>query len=362
MRISFSGVLACGVLLACGSEVHRIGGNGGDGGSGAQGGGPVGGGGSTGTGIQPPPPPQGAGPGDGPGYAFEVTKLFMGGMDRNGAPNPAAWKQYGYDLDHRVSTESDPGVCKPSAGGSLKVHNDGNAGIDNAWGKTIWPLFLSFANDAEETVNAGIFEGEYTLLVQIETLGSQPSYVNLPARFFEGAPLGSVPHFDGTDIWPITAESLGSPPDLASSLWPFQASYLSQQTFVTSPVGSLRVTISMAGAPLVLDIGHAVVSAVLSPDRSSASQGIIAGVIPTEVLVDAMRTIAGSFSVELCQGTTVESLLDQLRAASDILQDGTQDPTKTCDGISIGLGFDAAGVQLGSVAPPAQPAPDPCAN
>ena len=38
----------------------------------------------------------------------------------------------------------------------------------------------------------------------------------------------------------------------------------------------------------------------------------------------------------------------ELIQASDIMQDGTQDPTKTCDGISIGIGFEARVVQLGA--------------
>ena len=42
----------------------------------------------------------------------------------------------------------------------------------------------------------------------------------------------------------------------------------------------------------------------------------------------------------------------QIEQASDILTDGTQDPTQTCDGISIGLGFDALPDQLGTTAPP----------
>jgi hypothetical protein len=41
--------------------------------------------------------------------------------------------------------------------------------------------------------------------------------------------------------------------------------------------------------------------------------------------------------------------------ASDILQDGTQDPTKTCDGITIGLGFEADAVLLGPAVPPPPP-------
>ena len=45
------------------------------------------------------------------------------------------------------------------------------------------------------------------------------------------------------------------------------------------------------------------------------------------------------------------------------MADGTNgDPTKTCNAISIGLGFNAKAVKLGAVAPPAQPKPDPCAT
>jgi hypothetical protein len=42
-----------------------------------------------------------------------------------------------------------------------------------------------------------------------------------------------------------------------------------------------------------------------------------------------------------------------VRRASDILSDGTQDPTKECDGISIGVQFEMKEVQLGPVGPPA---------
>jgi hypothetical protein len=37
------------------------------------------------------------------------------------------------------------------------------------------------------------------------------------------------------------------------------------------------------------------------------------------------------------------------------MTDGTQDPTKVCDGISVGLGFDMKPAQIGVVAPPAAP-------
>jgi hypothetical protein len=43
--------------------------------------------------------------------------------------------------------------------------------------------------------------------------------------------------------------------------------------------------------------------------------------------------------------------LRHIQQASDILTDGTQDPTKTCDGISIGLGFEMVDAARGGVGP-----------
>jgi hypothetical protein len=42
------------------------------------------------------------------------------------------------------------------------------------------------------------------------------------------------------------------------------------------------------------------------------------------------------------------------------MKDGTQNPNATCDGISIGLGFEGSPVQLGAIAPLTPDAPNPC--
>lgn len=68
----------------------------------------------------------------------------------------------------------------------------------------------------------------------------------------------------------------------------------------------------------------------------------------------------GSGTVTLA-GSAIENIFTQIAQTSDIMQDGTQDPTKTCDGISIGLGFEASVVQLGPMVP-AVTMPDPCAG
>jgi hypothetical protein len=98
----------------------------------------------------------------------------------------------------------------------------------------------------------------------------------------------------------------------------------------------------------------------LDPTHTKVTGGIIAGVLTTSDFEAQLTQVAGMFDPSLCTGPTIDSILAQIAQASDILHDGTQDPSKTCDGISIGLGFDAAADQLGpSVAPPPPP-PDPC--
>src|SRR5262249_39954589 len=111
---------------------------------------------------------------------------------------------------------------------------------------------------------------------------------------------------------------------------------------------------------LNLTIGNAVMAMTLAGDHKSATNGTIAGIIDTESFIEELRKVAGAFDQGLCTGSTFDSLADQLRQASDIMKDGSQNPAVECDGISIGLGFDMAEVQLGPVAPESPPQPDPC--
>ena len=97
--------------------------------------------------------------------------------------------------------------------------------------------------------------------------------------------------------------------------------------------------------------------AIVSFDHKSPNDltnGTIAGVIQREELVESISKVAGSFNV--CDGPTLETLKTTIRQASDIMQDGTNRPGVPCDGISIGIGFNAK-----RVGPPKTPAGPPAA-
>jgi hypothetical protein len=89
----------------------------------------------------------------------------------------------------------------------------------------------------------------------------------------------------------------------------------------------------------------------LAADRKSATGGMIGGVLNTEEFITEVKKVGAL--LKLCDQSLFASLIEQVRQASDIMTDGSQDPAKTCDGISMGLGFDMQEAQIGDVGPAA---------
>jgi hypothetical protein len=291
-----------------------------------------------------------------------IRKLYLGDTNRDGTANKVnGWKQYGYDLDGKASTATSTDLCKPRNNTSPKsLYPDGNKGIDNSFGKNILTIITSLAADASTKVNEGIGEGKFTIMLSMDKLGTGKNYSALNTKLYGGSELGSVPKFDGTDKWPVIPELLTDATNIASAKVQFPQAYLVNNTWVSGSKGEVALNLSVSGFTLALTISSATLSMDLSDDHKTATNGIIAGVLPTDVLTKELRKVAGSFDAALCKGNTVDSLIAQIEQASDIMADGSQDPSKECDGISIGLGFDGAVVQLGDIGPKATPGDDPC--
>jgi hypothetical protein len=296
---------------------------------------------------------------------FAIDHFFFGVTNPDGAPNlTGGWKNYGIDLDHRASTASSGDLCIPSSGAPAKnVYPDGPEGIDNSWGKNILSIQNAIDSAFEQNQNDAIAEGGGSLLLSIGGLGSQQSYNPLDACAYQGAALKSPPKFDGTDTWPVAAASLSNPADITSCKGHFPSSYVVGDVWVSGPsAGALAIAApSTSGLGSTLIIHQPVIYATLSADRTKLTGGIIAGVLSLDEVSADLKKTAGGFDPSLCSGSTIDSILAQIAQASDILADGSQDPTKVCTGISIGLGFTAKAVTLGDIAPEPTPTPDPCA-
>jgi hypothetical protein len=311
-----------------------------------------------------PPAPGATNPGDGTGsVTFAISKLYMGDTDRDGTLDLTnGWKSYGYDLDGKISTATSTDLCKPADGASPNnVYADGLDGIDNSFGKLVLPIFLGVAADFSSKINASIAGGKFTLMLDMQKLGTGADYNPLTTNLFGGGDLLATPKFDGTDQWPVLSSSLNDGATIASgSKFSFPTSYVTADTWVSGSKGNVELDLLFGSTVIPLTITNAVISLQLSPGHTTGTTGTIAGILNTAQFAAQVASFFGASDPSLCSGPTLASLTSAITQASDIMQDGTQDPTKTCDGISIGLGFDAAVVQLGAVVAPPAPQPNPC--
>ena len=339
-----------------------VGGQGGDiGGQGGFGGVGVGGGGGQGAqGGQGGSLPACSG---GQNVVLAVDRILLGDTDPDGTPNySSGWKQYGMNLDGLVSDKLSVNLCKPAAGGSpAAVYPDGKDGIDNGFGKNILPILLGLSNDISPQANQELQNGNHSYLLSIAGPGQQSSCVTESALFL-GDALGMPPAWNGADLWPIDPTSLSNPPDPTSSLCKLADTRITPNGLTAELGGQIDLLLPTAGLNMRIRIHHVRLAMQLSPDQKSATAGQLGGIVDREELAAEIAKVAAAFDTSFCDPSspTLQSILKQIRQASDILTDGTQDPSKECNGISIGVGFTMKSAQLGGVATPAPPPPDPC--
>jgi hypothetical protein len=303
-------------------------------------------------------PPCTSEPYSGPPAIFAVSRLYLGDTDpKTGDFSSSAWKSLGYDIDGTISKASPPGLCKPAGGGTASVHNDGTGGIDNSFGANLLPIITGLVSNPSELLDRDLVDGRWSILFRVEGLGDASCYPSLAASMLAAGDLGGAPKLDGSDRWPVRCESLAGcgegRPSLEAPLDALPVSFVVDRTWVSGPRTTLTLTLELGRVPIRLDLAAALVTLDLA--RGDASpRGIISGVVPTAQMVEAMRAIVVALEPASCGSETLASIASTVEGASDILADGTQDPGRTCDGISIGIGFDAAPAQISGVLPRAR--------
>lgn len=369
-RLGYVGLLAALAIAlpACGSSSDSGGTTPGTGGTGA--------GGSAGSSAcadctHPPDPATTAVEGDGAGQVFAIKTLDLGGATTD------AWKSIGYDLDGKKSNLGSTDHCKLAEGAPNYVKTDGNNGIDNSFGANV---VAALPAETQGKVDDAMKAGEFTMLIHIDKLGDKTDYVKLPAALYAAGGLtgadpdaGTIaPKWDGTDQWPVLCELMTDCKDTGTLQLPdnkskvqFLNSYLSGGTWVsgTKGEGTFSLSLSIAGFSLNLTVHNAIITTKLASGNppTEGTNGIVAGILKTDEVLDSLKSMAGKINTSFCEGDTLQSFVDQVKGASDIMIDGTQDPAKSCDGISIGLGFTVGAAKIQKVLDKGTPSPDPCA-
>lgn len=313
--------------------------------------------------TKPPSRPQGAPAGDGDGAFLGISRLYLGDTDRSGAASTTAWQNYGFDLDGQATVDgNDEGGdfsgadlvnhCTP-VGGEVNAGNveDGPGGIDNSFGKNILSFISSILEDPSETASEAIEEGSFTIALRMDTLGSGSEYDPIPTNLYAG--IGGE---DGEWEY-VNALLTGGDPENPKIKFP--TAFVTDNTWVSGEPTTITLNLSISGVDLALDIQNAVIAVKLNGDHTAGSDGVIAGVLDTEAFVSELGEVASRVAGGtdgLCPGDQLfESIVQNIRSASDLLKDGTNKAGVTCDGISIAIGFDMKEVTFGDVAPDPEP-------
>jgi hypothetical protein len=322
------------------------------------------GGGTTTPGDQTgkvPPAPEGSDATGTDERTFALNSLSLGEAERSGAANSNAWKKFGYNLDKRVTTASDSkspdlaNVCKRVSGAEASVHQDGDEGIDNAFGNKILKLISSFSTTPSKTVTDALLKGDFTILLTVKGLTDDANQTNtgLTGKILVGTKFGdSAPKFDMTEEWPYLDD-----PKIDVT-----GAYIKDGVFVNGQEGTdIRLSLQISGQALSLSINKAIIT--FKHADGELQDGTIAGIIKTTELTEGIRKIAGQINKDLCSGSTIDTILNSIKQSSDMMYAGDQDPTKECDAISIGIGFTAKQIKgPGEEKAPGAPPADNCAQ
>ncbi len=289
------------------------------------------------------------------GTTFAVNRLYLGEADRSGTMSNVAWKDYGTNIDALQTTSASTDVCTLAAGAPKAVQADGTLGIDNAWGASILPLFQTISSQPtpSKTATTAVGAGLTTLLIAVTGLTSdaQQTATGLTGMIVAGATFAGKPAFDSSTSWPTLA---GVTPTT------FTASITSGDVVTSSAALSLLVVELPLSPSITIKLTiQAPVVLFTHSDPTHITNGTISGVLDPNELVAAFDAIAGDMSASLC-GTAKAGVDDQIRQAADILIDGTNHAATTCNGISIGLGFDAVAIASSTTSGPLSSPTNPC--
>jgi len=339
-------------------------------GSGAQGSGSGSSGGATTVGQAPQPPKGAAATTATTPHNFAIHNLYLGDTDPTSAftTDAKAWETFGYNIDGKITTAQSTDVCTPFTKGQTAQQIDGPQGQDNAFGNIIVDQILSIPlPNPSQTVTGDIAKGSFTLefdVVGLDGTATQTA-TGLTGQVFAGSTYtatGGLPATTGTapntmwavtDDWPINGSLVTNPsgPAPYKSQIAFSNSYVTGGTWVsnqqdTTGVGKpLTINLSLKGVTLALTIHSPVITMPVTKDSAGqfhSKAGMVSGVLETTELVTAIQNLAAA----LGYSTIVATFLPTIKGASDITVDATSGAVTNaagtaCNGISIGLGFDA---------------------
>lgn len=305
-------------------------------------------------------------PGGGATLWVAVKRMYLGSQTSFGVESPEGWREWGLDLDSVCTSDEDSiknvGTCRRPDGAEQTALQDGERCRDNNFGQHVVPLIKIANGGFEKILNESILDGtSSTWMLAIEDLGDGPDDAYAPAKLYYAGPTPGRPAWDGTDVRDVRADSVAAR-DLGKPKLVFDKGFVRDHVWVSDSADFLLPTPLTKHATAQLRLRSGVVSLQLAPDHKGASRGGIAAAIPLATIEDLLLPVASSGG--FCPGSSLyDSAARSLLRFPDVVvgAPNLQDETKTCDGISIGIGFEVSPVKPPTtVVDPPIPKPGPC--
>ncbi len=256
------------------------------------------------------------------------------------------------------------GTCKRHPEAKPDFLEDGLRCRDNNFGHHMIAVVRVYSSDFEARANEGIFEGSNTWILRIDDLDPGEDDPYAPAKLYRSSeePPGTKPKWDGTDVRSIVSNSVVDH-DLEKAITQFPNGYVKGGVWVSGEPSATPIILPASDdLSIALNLQGTVVTVALDEKKKDGSAGMVAGVLPVAELASFVHPVAEGAG--FCPGTPLyNSLLETFSRFPDVVvgAPGLQDPTKQCDGISLGLGFEIAPIQpVTNIVEPTPSEPSKC--
>jgi hypothetical protein len=291
-------------------------------------------------------PPAATSTNDGSGVArwFSIGGLSLGLHDlRTNTRSTDAWRCYGFDLDGQTTTAAViaagvDGSCKRVVGAPPSVLVDGAGGIDNSFGRWIAPVLGAFDRCLGRP---SVADAGYAFLLRVD---GDPT---ADATHVGGALfLGQLRAVVGATSRPFS----DAPP--ATPVATFPDGYVEGGFWISGPPSDAIVDLPLpvgfdfavfeertASCPAPKELRLPVASLRMTVD-AKVGDGQLGGALPVSSLrssVSAWLASAGH-----CPGTVISNqMVEMISEGADVAlgAPSLRDPERTCDAVSLGVGF-----------------------
>jgi hypothetical protein len=314
---------------------------------------------------------------------FAARRIRFGKHNLDGTRNPEAWRKLGFDIDGRRTRvepfSSDPpgsGHCIPAGEGATPPGvEDGEDGIDNAFGAQVFPLLnslvpsaLGFENDISEDITLGSMP---TLLFVMDDVNDGPDdpYVNVAiytSATFLGQP---ARRWDGEDSFQVARSSVIES-SLSSPRAIYVGGYLKGHTYVSGSIHARRsppvfMPIAASTAPLVFQATSSTLMIELDEEHRNVRRATLSLVITPHELEASMREL---IELYFCDNEVLKNFallqLPTLHKTPDLFLEGDQfqDPSgmRPCDALSMAVDLELLPILPLTTVFKGTPLPPPC--